>query len=184
MRRPSWKTARVPLLVILLLVLFGVANLGRRTPGTMHRTRTNTTDLSLLIARVDQRPSSIERVVFNPGGLQVTATLRSGRQLEANYPSDQSALKLQDQLERQKVDSGSKGPTHGSALGSILSFLLPILLLTGIFVFLTRRMRGGAGGLGQVMSLGKSKAKRLPPDVPTIGFKDVAGVDEAVEGLQ
>ena len=47
-----------------------------------------------------------------------------------------------------------------------------------------RRMRGGAGGLGQIMSFGKSKAKRLAPDLPKIGFKDVAGVDEAVEELQ
>jgi cell division protease FtsH len=181
MRRPSSKTARFALPVIVLLVLFGLASLGGRMPGTTHRT--STTDLSLLIARVEQRPSSIVRVVFNPRALQVTATLRSGNELEANYPSDQSALKLQDQLEKQKIDFASKGLTHGSALGSILSFLLPILLLTGIFLFLTRRVRG-AGGLGQVMSLGKSKAKQLTPDMPTIGFKDVAGVDEAVEELE
>jgi cell division protease FtsH len=47
-----------------------------------------------------------------------------------------------------------------------------------------RRMRGGAGGLGQMMSFGKHKANRLTPDLPKIGFKDVAGVDEAVEELQ
>jgi len=34
------------------------------------------------------------------------------------------------------------------------------------------------------MSFGKSRAKRLTPDAPKIGFKDVAGVDEAVEELQ
>ena len=34
------------------------------------------------------------------------------------------------------------------------------------------------------MNFGKSRAKRLSPDLPTIGFKDVAGVDEAVEELQ
>ena len=34
------------------------------------------------------------------------------------------------------------------------------------------------------MSFGKNKARRLAPDLPKIGFKDVAGVDEAVEELQ
>ena len=47
-----------------------------------------------------------------------------------------------------------------------------------------RRTRGGAGGFGQVMSFGKSRAKRFAPDLPKISFKDVAGVDEAVEELQ
>ena len=33
------------------------------------------------------------------------------------------------------------------------------------------------------MSFGKSRAKRMTPDSPKIGFKDVAGADEAVEEL-
>src|SRR5213079_1493314 len=40
------------------------------------------------------------------------------------------------------------------------------------------------GGGSKVMSFGKSRAKRMTPDAPKIGFKDVAGVDEAVEELQ
>ena len=62
--------------------------------------------------------------------------------------------------------------------------MLPILLLAAIWVFVMRRMRGGAGGLGQIMSFGKHKATRLAPDLPKVGFADVAGVDEAVEELQ
>ena len=40
------------------------------------------------------------------------------------------------------------------------------------------------GGGSKVMSFGKSRAKRMTPDSPKIGFKDVAGVDEAVEELR
>ena len=40
------------------------------------------------------------------------------------------------------------------------------------------------GGGSKVMSFGKSRAKRMAPDTPKMGFKDVAGVDEAVEELQ
>jgi cell division protease FtsH len=182
MRRPSSKTVRIVLPLIVLVVLFGLADFRGGTRGSMHKT--STTDLSVLLARIEQRPGSIERVVFNPAALQVTATLTSGDKLQTNYPSDQSALMLQNQLQKQQVDFASKGLSHGSALTSILSFLLPILLLTGIFIFLTRRMRGSAGGLGQVTSFAKSRAKRVTPDVPKIGFKDVAGVAEAVEELQ
>ena len=39
------------------------------------------------------------------------------------------------------------------------------------------------GGGSKVMSFGKSRAKRMAPDSPKITFKDVAGVDEAVEEL-
>jgi cell division protease FtsH len=39
------------------------------------------------------------------------------------------------------------------------------------------------GGGSKVMSFGKSRAKRMTPDSPKIGFKDVAGADEAVEEL-
>jgi cell division protease FtsH len=67
---------------------------------------------------------------------------------------------------------------------TILESLLPILLLAGVCIHVMRRMRGGAGGLGQMMSFGKHKAARLAPDLPTSGLKDVAGVDEAVEELQ
>jgi len=104
--------------------------------------------------------------------------------LQANYPSDQSALGLQTLLEQKQVDFAATAPSRGSALTSILESLLPILLIAAIWIFVMRRMRGGAGGLAQMMSFGKHKASRLAPDLPTVGFKDVAGVDEAVEELQ
>jgi cell division protease FtsH len=145
---------------------------------------TTSIDLSQLIARVEAKPASVSRVVFDPGSLRVSATLSGGDVLQANYPSDQSALGLQTLLEREKVDFGAKAPSHGSALTSILVSLLPILLLAAIWIVVMRRMRGGAGGLGQMMSFGKHKGNRLAPDLPKVGFKDVAGVDEAVGELQ
>jgi cell division protease FtsH len=145
---------------------------------------TTSVDLSQLIARVEAKPGSVSRVVFDPSSLQASATLRGGNVLQANYPSDQSALGLQRLLEREKVDFAATAPSHSSALSSILVSLLPLLLLAAIWILVMRRMRGGAGGLGQMMSFGKHKASRLAPDLPKVGFKDVAGVDEAVEELQ
>ena len=55
------------------------------------------------------------------------------------------------------------------------------MLLFGFWIFLMNQVQGGGS---KVMSFGKSRAKRMTPDAPKIGFKDVAGVDEAVEELQ
>ncbi len=68
-----------------------------------------------------------------------------------------------------------------SALWSILGTFLPILLFVVFFLFMMNQMQGGGS---KVMSFGKSRAKRMAVDQPKITFKDVAGVDEAVEELE
>ena len=179
MRRPPPHVLRgLFLLLAILLIGYELTSARNHTPA--HTTKS--ADLSQLIARIETTPRSIGRVVFDPGTLSVTATLAGGNALQANYPSDQSALTLQNLLERQKIDFAAKAPSHTSALTSLLlSLVLPLLLLAGVWIFVMRRMRGGAGGVGQMMSFGKHKAKLMTPDLPQIGFKDVAGVDEAVE---
>ena len=62
----------------------------------------------------------------------------------------------------------------------ILGTALPIILMVVIFLFIMNQMQGGGS---KVMSFGKSRAKRMSVDQPKITFKDVAGVDEAVEEL-
>jgi cell division protease FtsH len=181
MRRPSPPQLRGALFLLAIVVLgFEFSAARKHTPA--HATKA--ADLSQLISRIENRPGSVGRVVFDPGSLLVAATLTGGDVLRANYPSDQSALKLQDLLEQKRIDFAAKAPQHGSVVTSVLVSLLPLLLIAGVWIFLMRRMRGGAGGLGQITGFGKSRARRLSPDLPTIGFKDVAGVDEAVEELQ
>lgn len=84
-----------------------------------------------------------------------------------------------------RVDaSGAKYQTNvnkESFLMQMLIFILPLILLFGLFFFVMSRMQGG--GKGGVMGFGKSKAKELNKDMPTTTFADVAGADEAVEEL-
>ncbi|MFT4126292.1 MAG: ATP-dependent zinc metalloprotease FtsH [Gordonia sp. (in: high G+C Gram-positive bacteria)] len=68
-----------------------------------------------------------------------------------------------------------------SVLWQILIFVLPMILLFGLFFFVMNRMQGG--GRGGVMGFGKSRAKQLSKDMPKTTFADVAGADEAVEEL-
>ncbi len=68
---------------------------------------------------------------------------------------------------------------QGNILGSLLIYMLPLLLLVGLFVMFSRMQTGGRMGFG----FGKSRAKQLGKDMPKTTFADVAGVDEAVEEL-
>ncbi|GIG23053.1 ATP-dependent zinc metalloprotease FtsH [Cellulomonas chitinilytica] len=64
---------------------------------------------------------------------------------------------------------------------SLLSLVLPFIIILGIFWFLMSSMQGGGS---RVMSFGKSRAKLVSKESPQVTFADVAGVDEAVEELQ
>jgi cell division protease FtsH len=72
-------------------------------------------------------------------------------------------------------------PQNTSPWLSILGSLLPILLLVFVMFFFMNQMQGGNS---KIMSFGKAKAKRMTRDQPRITFKDVSGVDEAVEELE
>lgn len=65
--------------------------------------------------------------------------------------------------------------------GSLLTLVLPFIIILGLFWFLMSNMQGGGS---KVMSFGKSKAKLVSKESPKVTFADVAGVDEAVEELQ
>jgi cell division protease FtsH len=66
-------------------------------------------------------------------------------------------------------------------LPELLGWVIPILLIVGIWMFLFRRMSGAEGG---VMSFARSRAKIYAEDDVKVSFADVAGVDEAEEELK
>ncbi len=72
-------------------------------------------------------------------------------------------------------------PQSDSLWTGLLFSLLPILLLVGAFLLIMNVMQGGGKG---VMQFGKSRAKQVSKDDPSVTFADVAGCDEAVEELQ
>ncbi|PHX61776.1 MAG: peptidase M41 [Flavobacteriales bacterium] len=66
-----------------------------------------------------------------------------------------------------------------------IGLLLPTLIFIGFFYFISKRMAGGAGGGGQIFSIGKSKAKLFDEknDVK-VTFENVAGLEGAKEEIQ
>jgi cell division protease FtsH len=72
----------------------------------------------------------------------------------------------------------------GSDLTTILISLLPTLVLVGIMVFFVWWMlRQSQSGNNQAMSFGRSRARLVAGDKPSITFMDVAGIDEAKQEL-
>ncbi len=71
--------------------------------------------------------------------------------------------------------------THTDIWGGVIAWILPLLILVGIWIFIFRRMGGGAGGgAGGIFNVGKSKAQIFDKDSHVkVDFKDVAGLEEA-----
>lgn len=69
----------------------------------------------------------------------------------------------------------------GELIYSLLSILIPVVLMVALFSFMFRRMNKGGGMMGGV---GKSKAKAYVQKETGVTFRDVAGQDEAKESLQ
>lgn len=64
--------------------------------------------------------------------------------------------------------------------GDSIMWLLPFVLIIGVWVFLMRRMSGGGAGGAQIFNIGKSKAQLFEGDMKVnVTFDDVAGLDEA-----
>ena len=169
-----FRSALFPLIVIVLLVYLASQTL---MGGDKNEKKLTYSELQGLVR---DTPADVKKVTFNPNKRQITADLNGeAATAKANYPSDESQLAFERILKEKGVTYDSKGK-GGFSLTSLLISFLPFLLLIGFWIFLMNQMQGGGS---KVMSFGKSRAKRMTPDSPKIGFKDVAGVEEAVEEL-
>jgi cell division protease FtsH len=168
-----FRSAFFPLLVIVALAWLASQTL--RGDNTKKRDVT----YSQVQDEVTVSPTPIDSVLFDPKKHGVTVKYKDGATAKVNYPTDQSQERFENLLAENHVPYDSKG-TGSSAVWILLSTLLPFVLLFGFWIFLMNQVQGGGS---KVMSFGKSRAKRMTPDTPKIGFKDVAGADEAVEEL-
>jgi cell division protease FtsH len=166
-----FRSALFPLIVIVLLVYLASQTLIPRGEKETKAT------YSELIKQAES--GNVQEVLFTPNRQQIDATLVGGDKVKVNYVSPESALALESILKRENVEYDSKG-TGGAWWSSLLITMLPFALLIAFWIFLMNQVQGGGS---KVMSFGKSRAKRMTPDSPKIGFKDVAGADEAVEEL-
>jgi cell division protease FtsH len=169
-----FRSALFPLVIIAALVWLALQTLG----GHSSKTTTHTT--FAFVHDIENAPGQIQSVVIDPNKRKFNVKQNDGTKYSVHYASDQREAQIEDAMQKANITYNSKG-TGSSPWWSILTSLLPFVLLFGFWIFLMNQVQGGGS---KVMSFGKSRAKRMTPDSPKIGFKDVAGVDEAVEELQ
>jgi cell division protease FtsH len=173
-----FRSALFPLIVIVLLVYLASQTLMGSEPKEK-------VTYSQLQQRVESDPEAFKEIVANPSKQELTVELKptggedKGEKYKVAYPSPESLNNFESLMRDKGVQFDSK-TIGGSPWWSLLTSLLPFVLLFGFWIFLMNQVQGGGS---KVMSFGKSRAKRMTPDSPKIGFKDVAGVDEAVEEL-
>jgi cell division protease FtsH len=92
---------------------------------------------------------------------------------------------LTQTLEILKVEiNGQMESSGGGILGFLLTWILPMALMVGLWVWLMGRNKGGAGSLGSAFSFGKSKARMIQGEQTGVTFEDVGGAGEAVTDLK
>ncbi len=131
----------------------------------------------------------VKDIVMIDGDQQIKATLDSGVRPEGDQVTshwlDGTQAQIVDEIKAEQaknaIDTYDFKIAHPSIIGSLLTTLLPIILIALIFLFLMNQIQGG-GGRG-VMQFAKSRAKLISKDMPKTTFSDVAGCEEAVEEL-
>tara|TARA_R110000868_G_scaffold121418_14_gene322190 strand:- start:4615 stop:6555 length:1941 start_codon:yes stop_codon:yes gene_type:complete len=94
---------------------------------------------------------------------------------------------LNEVIKEKNLDITPVYITEDNFFGDLLIGILPFILLIGVWIFIMRRMSGGAGGGagGQIFNIGKSKAKLFDQNTEVkTTFKDVAGLEGAKEEVQ
>jgi cell division protease FtsH len=123
-------------------------------------------------AQIDDREQRLRLDLKNGNG-----DTKGDNKIVTQYPSGY-AVDLFNALNAKNVKTNTT-VSGGGILSTAFVYLLPLLLLVGLFVLFSRMQGGGRMGFG----FGKSRAKQLSKDMPKTTFADVAGVDEAVEEL-
>ena len=126
---------------------------------------------SEMFALVDQ--GKVEKVDFNNASNKISGTLIGGDKFTTTgnnngFNETETAL-----LETKGVDVNYNTP-ESNALLSWLGLLLPFILIIGFLWWMQKRAQGQ---MGNVMSIGRSKAKAYQADKPSTTFADIAGYE-------
>jgi cell division protease FtsH len=164
------KNATFPILIVVVLAFFAQRFLGQDEGKPKP-------NFGQFLSQVESH--QIKSVTLNTRDNTLDVTQIDGKtKYETGYPDNYEEELVRD-LRKNDVQLSVKGK-GGSNWLSLLTYILPFILLLAFWIFLMNSVQGGGS---RVMSFGKSRAKRLSVDSPKVTFRDVAGVDEAVEEL-
>jgi cell division protease FtsH len=164
-----FKSAAFPILIVVVLAFFAQKLI---SPGE----RTHVPNYSEFITQVQE--GQVHDVTIQTKDNTIDVDLKNGRKYQTAYP-DNTEPQLIKTLDQNQVGISVHGKGGGGWI-TVLTYVLPFVIFLLFWLFIINQMQGGGS---KVMSFGKSRAKRMSVDSPKITFRDVAGVDEAVEEL-
>ncbi|HEY6199947.1 MAG TPA: ATP-dependent zinc metalloprotease FtsH [Candidatus Binatia bacterium] len=170
-----FKSAAFPILIVVVLAFFA-----QKLIGSGEHTRSP--NYSGFLTQIQQNQVKSVTINTKDNTIDVTPAQNAqpdNKKYSVGYP-DNTEQNLINQLRTHNVPIDVKGK-GGSGWLSVLTYVLPFVIFLLFWLFIINQMQGGGS---KVMSFGKSRAKRMSVDSPKITFRDVAGVDEAVEELQ
>jgi cell division protease FtsH len=136
-----------------------------------------TVDFSAFLKELDS--GNIKAVTVRTSERVIEGETRAGQHFKSyylEYPDFVSSLN------KQGVEIKVNPTDSGWVWGMLLQAFLPFILIAALWVFIFRQAQGANN---QALSFGKSRAQQWKKETTTVKtFKDVAGVDEAVEELQ
>ena len=164
--KKRWRNTGLYILLAIVVIALGTAFFDRQAPAPQ------TWRYSEFIQQVEK--DQVAKVSISPDRTKALVTVNDGSKVEVNLPNDPELLNI---LTDRNVDIAVRPQGNDNVLlRSLSSFLIPFLLLVGLF-FLLRRAQGGPGN--QAMNFGKSKARVQMEPQTQVTFGDVAGIDQA-----
>src|SRR3979409_1907476 len=166
-----FKSAAFPILIVVVLAFLAVKLVN---PGSSNH---HPHSYQTLVA-AELPKNEVKSVQLKNKGKALEVELTNKEKYETGF-IDQAAPELIKELRAAGVKYNVESEKSSALLG-LLTYIIPFVLFFGFWIFIMNQVQGGGS---KVMSFGKSRAKRLSADSPKITFRDVAGVDEAVEEL-
>jgi cell division protease FtsH len=166
-----FKSAAFPILIVVVLAFFA-----QKLIGSGSKTEKQT--FGDMMYQLEH--GGVQSLSLHEKDNTANVTTTQGQKYTVGYPDgyvSQIITAADKDLPPQNFDI--QGKTSNGWL-SLLTYILPFVIFIGFWIFLMNQVQGGGS---KVMSFGKSRAKRMSVDSPKITFRDVAGVDEAVEEL-
>jgi len=173
-----FRGAFFPIVLVIVLAFFVsrlIPGSGSATPPPTYQSLTQT----LLPA------GQVKTLTFKPASNEIDFTEWNGKSYSVGVyanqvPSIVATINTENRTYPQHQTTYNVAQTSTSEWPTLLIDILPFLIFFGLWFLVMNNLQGGGT---KVMSFGKSRAKRLSADSPKITFRDVAGVDEAVEEL-
>ena len=133
------------------------------------------TDISYTAFIKHVQQDEVKSVTISENG--ISGRLKDGKTFTTVAPNDSTLIPT---LRSRDVEIRAELPPQTPWWATLLSTLLPMVLIVGLWFMLMNQSSGGS----RMMNFGKSNARRYDESKNKITFKDVAGADEAKQELQ